>query len=366
MELNKKTIILLILSIYTVAMLVAAGFNLFNFKKDVSSWRQIDLDYSLLREKPRSLPVTGYFNILNGTTAETPVEAAIIPLAVVIDNNFKGGASGLNQADLVVEFPVEGGVTRFVAFFDPSLNIKKIGPVRSVRPYFIDFSAGLHALIAHSGGSPIALELLAGDSLGVINVDEIGPRGVYFWRDNKKSPPHNLFTSTDLLRQAQSALAPDWLNEFDYQKAAWLWKYPVESNEPATEMEILAMAPGVAIDYSTEAFRVEYRYDFEKLVYVRYQGGELQLTADGDKLVADNLLISYMPIQVIDEIGRLKMDTVGQNKAIICQRGQCREGIWTISAADARIRFNVDEKEVEMIPGHTWLNIVPIGRGVSY
>jgi len=35
MELNKKTIILLILSIYTVAMLVAAGFNLLGFKNEV-------------------------------------------------------------------------------------------------------------------------------------------------------------------------------------------------------------------------------------------------------------------------------------------------------------------------------------------
>jgi len=68
--------------------------------------------------------------------------------------------SGLDQAFLVIEAPVEGSIPRFIAFFSDDQEVEKIGPVRSARPYYIDWNDGLQAMYTHVGGSPEALELI--------------------------------------------------------------------------------------------------------------------------------------------------------------------------------------------------------------
>ncbi|MGH7233990.1 MAG: DUF3048 domain-containing protein, partial [Candidatus Saccharimonadales bacterium] len=64
--------------------------------------------------------------------------------------------SGLSQAGVVFEALAEGGVTRFMALFQDQLPTY-VGPVRSARPYFIDWALGFDAPYAHVGGSPDAL-----------------------------------------------------------------------------------------------------------------------------------------------------------------------------------------------------------------
>ena len=76
------------------------------------------------------------------------------PVAVMVDNH--PGArpqSGLNQACLVFEAPVEGGITRFMAVYGHGQEVPKIGPVRSIRPYFVRLAKSLGAVLAHCGGS---------------------------------------------------------------------------------------------------------------------------------------------------------------------------------------------------------------------
>ncbi len=81
---------------------------------------------------------------------------------VVIDNNISARPqSGIDKAFLVVESPVEAGIPRLLAFFDEDQDVKKIGPVRSARPYFLDWNNELDSLFVHVGGSNEALDKIA-------------------------------------------------------------------------------------------------------------------------------------------------------------------------------------------------------------
>ena len=92
-------------------------------------------------------------------------ESEKYPVAVMIDNKYEARPwSGLSYAGLVFEAPVEGGITRFLAVYSSSREIKKIGPVRSIRPYYLDWASGYGALMAHIGGSPAALADIANNS----------------------------------------------------------------------------------------------------------------------------------------------------------------------------------------------------------
>ena len=64
--------------------------------------------------------------------------------------------SGLSQAGVVFEALAEGGVTRFMALYQDTTPTN-VGPIRSARPYFIEWAMGFDAAYAHVGGSPVAL-----------------------------------------------------------------------------------------------------------------------------------------------------------------------------------------------------------------
>src|SRR5699024_9560113 len=90
--------------------------------------------------------------------------------------------SALDQADIVYEVLAEGGITRFAAIFQ-SQSPKVVGPIRSARPYLVEFGDAYDALIAHSGWSQAAMNMLAERNLP--HFDEIYGDGAYFWRDEE-------------------------------------------------------------------------------------------------------------------------------------------------------------------------------------
>src|SRR5690606_7640370 len=82
-----------------------------------------------------------------------------------------------------------------------------IGPVRSARPYYLDWALSFDASYAHVGGSPEALSLIK--SLGVKDLDQFSNSGA-FQRVSNRFAPHNMYTSMaklDALNQAKGFTA---------------------------------------------------------------------------------------------------------------------------------------------------------------
>ncbi|HSD12679.1 MAG TPA: DUF3048 domain-containing protein, partial [Patescibacteria group bacterium] len=114
--------------------------------------------------------------------------------AATIDNlSVARPQAGLTKASLVFEAPVEGGITRFLAVFPDDVTADRIGPVRSARPYFLDWASEFDAVYAHVGGSPEALEKIVAYDMRDLNEFFAGK---YFWRDENRDAPHNAYTST--------------------------------------------------------------------------------------------------------------------------------------------------------------------------
>ena len=117
--------------------------------------------------------------------------------AIVIENHPDARPqSGLSQAGVVYEALAEGGITRFLAFFGDQ-QAGNLGPVRSVRTYFVDWTLEFDAPLAHAGGNADALDLIG--PLGMKNMDGLGIGAPTFYRTNDRYAPHNLYTSGALL-----------------------------------------------------------------------------------------------------------------------------------------------------------------------
>ncbi|MCH8941601.1 MAG: DUF3048 domain-containing protein, partial [Bacteroidetes bacterium] len=152
-------------------------------------------------------------------------QSKLKPISIILENHVGSRpVSGLEFASIIYEIIVEGDITRFLAIFDNQIAAKKIGPVRSARPFFVDLVEEWNGILFHAGGSPVALAQLK--SSQIFNLDEISADGIYFWRDLNRDPPHNLFTTSNLIQRAIEAKQIEINAEF----IPWLFKNdsPVE------------------------------------------------------------------------------------------------------------------------------------------
>ena len=120
------------------------------------------------------------------------------PYAVMV-NNVDGARklqSGLQDAYIIYEMMVEGGITRYLALFMDK-DVDRIGSIRSARHYYLDYALENDAIYVHHGYSPQAKS--DWNTLGVdrIEVNESSTG----WRDKSasKTYEYTLFTSTDKL-----------------------------------------------------------------------------------------------------------------------------------------------------------------------
>lgn len=101
-------------------------------------------------------------NPLTGVADVSKEVASRRPVAIVVNNTTKaqGVQTGLNQADVIFESEVEGGITRLLAVYQDITDLDKVGTVRSARYHFVEIALGLDAVYCHCGQNTYAKNLL--------------------------------------------------------------------------------------------------------------------------------------------------------------------------------------------------------------
>lgn len=313
-------------------------------------------------------PSAQYRFPLTGEASGKPVHDR--PVAVMVENAPQARPqSGLDQADLVYEILAEGEITRFVAVYQAQAP-KVIGPVRSIRPYFVELGEALDAVIVHAGWSQDAMDMIAGHKLN--HLDEVYGDGAYYWRSSDRKMPHNLYTSIEKIRQG--AVNKKFRQEWKAPEAAYAFA-PLASGPVATGA-VPAGAPSprsvsaagkpagkVTVSY-IHGYTVSYVYDAGTGLYQRFMEGAPHLDKEtGKQLTAANILICESKHQVLDNEGRRAVDIHGPGKGYLVQGGQLREVTWELS--NGIIRGFIDGREAEMLPGQTWVQVIPEGSGVQ-
>lgn len=280
-----------------------------------------------------------------------PYDGALPPVyAVMVENSTDAWPqAGLMEAFLVFEVPTEANIPRLIAFYyGGDQYVPKIGPVRSARPYCIDLVAPFQPLYAHVGGSPAAVELLQ-TATEVLNFDEFSNQ-YQFWRDSSRAAPHNVYTATDLLAQGLAKRYPE--------KSAWSYPtYSFKDDAPQVADEVIN---DFVVDFGADVYRVEWQYDAEKNWYGRYHNGLPHMLEGVDRpIAANNVVVMAAPTEVLDSIGRLAIDTVGQGDARVWQDGKIIEATWKRASTSELIRFyDASGAEIALNGGQTWIEVV--------
>ena len=289
---------------------------------------------------------------LTGEPIEQEIDRPTV-YGVMIENMFEAWPlSGLEQAFLVIEAPVEAAIPRFLAFYHQDQEIDKIGPVRSARPYYLDWAQELEVMYVHVGGSPAALSEIS--EQGLFNLNEFY-RGWYFWRSSSRSAPHNVYTSTDLLADAYEEES-SWLTMGDLEYGLWDYKLDLPKSERPEAHEItMNFSP-----YFGDLYLAGWQYDPETNDYLRYQSGYKMSMLDGAEIRAKNIAVLETDIVVLDEIGRRQLTTIGEGDALVFQDGETIEATWSKSSEQDRLRFYNKSTSEEILwnAGVTWIEVL--------
>ena len=274
-------------------------------------------------------------------------------LAVKVENHPSARPqSGLDQAEVVYEELVEGGVTRFIALY-LDREASEIGPVRSARPMDVDILTYIDPLFAISGGSPEVMQIVKDSPIAYVSeaVDETAD---YFFRTRDRRAPHNLYTSTSLLREY---CAQQGLGTHDWGEDLFSFGDPPEA-EACSSMVV--GYPG--------SCSVSYEYDASSGSYLRSMGGAPHVDkSSGKRIAPTTVIIQYVELEdtgVRDMAGDLSPDAVvvGSGEAIVCADGKLYRGTWSKDGPSKRTVFMSEEGgEIIIEPGQVWIHLVPEG-----
>jgi hypothetical protein len=269
--------------------------------------------------------------------------------AVMIENSPDARPqSGLQEAGVVFEAIAEAGITRFMGLFQDTAPAY-VGPVRSLRPYYIDFAAPFQASIAHVGGSPEALAQVRSGPYR--DIDQFFNGGSY-WRIPTRYAPHNVYTSfasLDALNKAKGYTSS--------QYTPWKRKAEKPLKQPT--------AQHIDVKMSGPLYNSHYDYDTKTNSYTRAEGGGAHfiVTDSNGKNVVQlhpkvvvTLAMSY---SVVDSAGHSNYGTTGSGQMYVFQDGGVTAGTWSKADRGSMFAFkDAAGNPIELDAGQTWVAAV--------
>jgi len=314
---------------------ILLGLGIFNYLSSKTSQSSENVDDNIEQGEV-------FRHALNGSVLETQ-DQDFFAISIMFDNAYDARPQyGLNKADIVYEALAEGNITRLMGVFDSRQSINKIGPVRSARPYFMDWANDYKGVYMHVGGSPKALNNI--DSYNFHEVDQIGAGEIYFWRDSNLDAPHNVFTSSaNWLRVGEINDVPD----INLEKN---WNFIEASSSPDGLLDF-------SIDFVL-GYNVDWKYNDKLNTYLRWQGDDKFIYNTGEQARAANVIVQVVGAKTIDDKLRRNMDTQTYGKVFVFNHLGMKEGRWELK--DGRVEFyDFDQNNIDLVAGKTWIQIIP-------
>lgn len=297
-----------------------------------------------VKETPIYSPLTG--NVVTKEQSQLPV------IGVMIENSPDARPqSGLNKAGVVFEAIAEGGITRFLTLFQED-QPDYIGPVRSVRPYYVDWLQGFDAAVAHVGGSAEALAKIKSE--GVKDLDQFSNSGPYR-RVSNRYAPHNMYSSVGGLMDL--AKGKGWTT-------STFTSFPRKAEKPSDA----PTARTIDITISGALYNVHYDYDLASNTYKRVLAGKPHVDERSkEQLSPKNVVVIVVPFGIAANGVNSVYQTIGSGKAFIFQDGVAVEGTWEKTSSKSQITFkDAAGTAIPFNAGQTWITATSIANNVIY
>lgn len=300
---------------------------------------------------------------------------------------------GLADAGVVFEAIAEAGITRFAAIYQAPKSAV-IGPIRSLRIYYLQWDTPFDCAIVHAGGADDAIRAVrVGGYYDLTENYNYMYRGTYGARRW-----NNLFTTgADLAKfAADYGMKGSEINGFTRLTPAAAERARIDAlvgerlviTEPA-QGDTAALVPEVsevAVNFGNYwDFNVRYVYDVASNTYARsYATGDQHMVykcpgedlgeVDPEKHCELTQMAPAVVVAMVVHEQKAAYDgyheditTLGSGEAYVFQNGGAIRGRWEKTSVESQIRF-YDENgaEIALVPGQTFVEAVPQYGGIDF
>ncbi len=344
---KKQKIILIITAALVIVLLLGGYFLFFNKSKPLKH---------TVTQKIVTKPVS---DLVPSDLTGLPVNPSLnnLPVtAVMVENSLQARPqSGLGQAGVVFEALAEGGVTRYMALYQDTAP-SYVGPIRSARPYFIQWMLGFDAAYAHVGGSPLALS-----DIQAWNVKDLNQfyNGSYYTRISSRVAPHNVYTGINTLHALETAKGYT-----SSSFTSWPRQVATPLKSPTTT--------NIALTMSGPDYNPSYIYNPKTNSYDRSVAGQAEIGADTNRQVSPKVVIAIVVPETngpLDSSGAYysNYSVIGSGQADIFQNGSVQIGQWSKSSNNSQINFTDNSSNpIKLNPGQVWITAVTDPHAITY
>lgn len=289
-----------------------------------------------VKQLPR-WPLTGL--VRRGPLPKHPV------YIVKIDNTSSSAPErGLDDADMIVQELVEGGITRLAVFFYSKIPTV-VGPVRSMRASDLGIVEPAHAFLVASGAAGKTMMLM--NQAGITRITENGGAG--FYRSTTRPAPYNLMNHLTALA---NHVGRPWTPP----------RFPFLPFGPASQFHGTIPVTSMGVTFSgahTDDWRLEGSN------WVRTNSNAQQ----GHDFQTSNVLILRVQIGnagYLDPAGNPVPETFffGTGAATLVHGSHAENGTWHKAGTEGVVRLTTaDGKPMTVPAGHTFVELVPANGG---
>ena len=277
-------------------------------------------------------------------------------IAFKIDNNINARPqSGLQEADAVHEILVEGGMTRFLAFFYDNTS-KYLGPIRSARPTDPTVVRPYGGTLVVSGATAGLIPSIR--ELGVPVLEE--QNSPVMFRISNRKAPHNLYADTELVRERIEERGFYFLQP----GPGPLYPFGLNQNNWVNGADKITVKYS---DFTTVIWKLDgerySRFIIDKYSESKEAVAHNFVSQDGnytDILQTETIVVLQGPIYKDQATTLPSVLTVGVGNAYVFNNDKYIQGTWRRGDINEPfVLTDLDGNEIQVPPSTQWVHILP-------
>jgi len=269
--------------------------------------------------------------------------------AVTVKINNTGAAKqyGIDQADVVYEEVVEGGITRLAAIFN-SQAPPRVGPVRSVRRTDQSIVWPIGGVFVYSGGAQYAIDSINTAPVTQLDETRAGPlmfraEGTPYQSSSEyRFAPYNLWARVDqIYKTTAKPIPPPPLFTYRAPKA------------PVGGTPVKSFVVGFSAGYETT-----WDWDARTGTWLRSKLGGPDIDAGNVRIAPKNVVVMFVQYSGGAGAFGAEAELTGFGNALVFTGGKEIKGTWSRPDKAKPAKFvNAKGDVIKLTPGQTWVEL---------
>lgn len=290
------------------------------------------------------------------------------PLAIMLNNKQEAlPMSGVNNASVIYECPVEKRITRWMGIFEDWKDLERIGSIRSCRLYFLHFAQEFDAIYAHFGQAIYALDALNGGEFDVLSGGtKYIEHPVSNMYDRVSRPgkdwEHTLYAFPDGINKDIEKKGYRTELKKDFQEK-FIFAPDGEIKEYADYPDAVFLQPGgTSGENGFGGVKATFEYHADDRKYYRSTYGNPHIDElTGEQVAVTNVIFQYCDGTVLDADDYLHFASQSHNNdCVVFTNGKMIEGYWNAEGdlgSPARY-YEDNNQEIVLNNGKTFICII--------